>query len=597
MSAASQLPTTGTYSSTKRDSFVSRNGTRLEVDGDEFKVVGPNVYWLGLDENVDPNPAYPTKGRILEAMAIASVMGATTIRSQTLGISVGTGLSVENALNTFKDNSSAAWDAIDSAVYAARYYNLRLVLPLTDQYDYYHGGIPTFLRWRNLSSTDFSPFYDLSSSVYADWEAYIRNLLTHVSPYTNLTLATDPTVLAFETGNELGDWTGSSYPPPVEWTTSIAKLLKELAPSTLVLSGTYGVQKDELEIEGVDMHSDHFYPTYISRLTSSASLAYSHNKPFLAGEYDWTGSLYSRLRWAWFAMAIPVVLAAFVLVSPKRWWTRETTLRRIATCGIAGRKRRKRQKGLTGRRAEAGQETNDPTSLSNSTDASPPCESLSPSHLDETSGDDKFLLSASHGSTSTLPILSSSATTTTSFPPTPSDSAPPRGRSSFLDRPFHTRPWHFSLLILIVLLPILGALLHTYFPSSISAFLSSLSSLSSTPSSSSSASSPSSSPKAVGDLYWSLFGRDASCCAYVQHHDGYTLHYPADPAASSSAAEAGSGEGVLRLVKHAWEVRGERPYWLDPSAKEVRDLRLKDLPVVACPQEGLRLANGTVVGG
>ncbi|BGP14891.1 hypothetical protein JCM10213v2_002846 [Rhodosporidiobolus nylandii] len=186
-------------------------------------------------------------------MAIASVMGATTVRSQTLGISYGTALSVENALNTFKANDSAAWDAIDFAVFAARRYNLRLVLPLTDQYDYYHGAVATFLRWRNLSDSDYSPFYDTGSEVYADFERYVRELLGHVSPYTNLTLATDPTVLAFETGNELGGWTGSHFAPPVEWTTSVARLLKELAPNTLVIDGTYGVKKKALGIEDVDV--------------------------------------------------------------------------------------------------------------------------------------------------------------------------------------------------------------------------------------------------------------------------------------------------------------------------------------------------------
>jgi len=27
--------------------FVKRNGTRLELDGEDFKAVGPNIYWLG----------------------------------------------------------------------------------------------------------------------------------------------------------------------------------------------------------------------------------------------------------------------------------------------------------------------------------------------------------------------------------------------------------------------------------------------------------------------------------------------------------------------------------------------------------------------
>ncbi|GAA5834208.1 hypothetical protein JCM11251_000571 [Rhodosporidiobolus azoricus] len=597
LSAASQLPTTGVYSSASRDAFVRRNGTRLEVDVqgsgvEEFKVVGPNVYWLGLDENVDPSPSYPTKGRILEAMAIASAMGATTIRSQSLGISFGTGLSIENALNTFKPEGNAAWDAIDFAVYAARRYNLRLILPLTDQYDYYHGGIPTFLRWRNLSDSDFSPFYNTASEVYSDFTTYVRTLLTHVSPYTNLSLATDPTVLAFETGNELGGWTGKHYPPPVRWTESIAQLLKELAPQTLVLSGSYGVRKEELGISEVDMHSDHFYPLYTSRLSSSASLAHSAHKPFLAGEYDWTNSLYNKLRWAWWAMALPVVIAAVVAwvgCGPRRWWPVRTTVRGVLSCGGCGRERRNRRREKRVRGGEEVHEERDELSRRAHTPES---------YGQESEDFDKSLFASS---TSALPILSSSTSTiaSTSFPPPPLSRRPPSSSSSssWLDRPFLLHKWHLSLLILLIFLPLLGALLHVYLPDSISAFLSSLEDLTSSSSKITDESTKTSNPKSVGDLYWSLFGRDSACCHYVQHADGYTLHYPSVPSLSSGPGSGrGSGGGVLRLTKHAWEVRGERPHWLG-EGKEVGEIGFGELPVVACPQEELRLGNGTVVGG
>jgi hypothetical protein len=98
-------------------------------------------------------------------------------------------------------------------------------------------------------------------------------------------------------------------------------------------------------------------------------------------------------------------------------------------------------------------------------------------------------------------------------------------RQSWLHRPFLLRRWHFSLLTLVLLLPILGACLAIFLPSSIFAFLFRLSSLASP-------TSATSSPSAVGDLYWSLFGRDDTCCSYVKHADGYTLHYPSDPLAA-----------------------------------------------------------------
>lgn len=373
-----------------------------------------------------------------------------------------------------------------------------------------------------------------------------------------------------------------------------------------MISGSYGVREDELGIEDVDivcvslstplfsfttnethrsLSSDHYYPTYKSRLSSAASLAHSGNKAFLAGEYDWTNSLYSKLRWAWWAMALPVVIAAVIWAWPGKK-QRKTTPRGVMSCGGCGRKRRRRRK--TTNEAVDG-ETTPPIRPETPTNATsyPP---LYPHPVDSPSS------ASTHQHDSSKSLFASSSSALPMLPSSPSSTTLPRNfrisarRTSWLDRPFLLRRWYFSLAVLVVLLSVLGTCLHIFLPSSITAFLSHLSSLSTTPIASSS-------PSAIGDLYWSLFGRDDSCCNYVQHDDGYTLHYPSDPSASSGAKERGSGEAVAMLTRHAWEVRGERPWWLMDEGRAVKDLRLEDLPVVSCPQEGLTLANGTVVGG
>lgn len=67
-------------------------------------------------------------------------MDATVIRSHTLGISFGCGNCLRpgtgsdpNVLN------AAAWDAIDYAFEMARKYNIKLMVPLLDAYQYSHG--------------------------------------------------------------------------------------------------------------------------------------------------------------------------------------------------------------------------------------------------------------------------------------------------------------------------------------------------------------------------------------------------------------------------------------------------------------------------
>lgn len=85
--------------------------------------------------NLTFTSTYPQ--RVREAMAIAVAMGSTTIRALTLGVSTGNSLSVEPSLNNF---NAKAFDAIDYALFAAREYGLRVIITLTDDYDYYHGG-------------------------------------------------------------------------------------------------------------------------------------------------------------------------------------------------------------------------------------------------------------------------------------------------------------------------------------------------------------------------------------------------------------------------------------------------------------------------
>ena len=76
---------------------------------------------------------------------------AATVRATTLGVSVGCPKCLLPALGKY---NAAAFAAIDLAVYAADLYGLRLIIPLTDQYDYYHGGIGSFLRLHNYSASD-----------------------------------------------------------------------------------------------------------------------------------------------------------------------------------------------------------------------------------------------------------------------------------------------------------------------------------------------------------------------------------------------------------------------------------------------------------
>jgi len=192
--------------------------------------------------------------------------------------------------------NEAAFETMDWAVFEAGQKGLKIMAPLIDNYDYYHGGKYDFLRFRGINisstSTPIDPlvmkFYT-NATIISDFKSYIHHLLTHKNQFNNLTYAEDPTIFAYETGNELGGPIFGDMDVPVSWTTEIARYVKELAPKKLVIDGTYGVNATHLGIDEVDIYSDHFYPLENSKLTGDIAAVEAANKIYLAGEIDWTG--------------------------------------------------------------------------------------------------------------------------------------------------------------------------------------------------------------------------------------------------------------------------------------------------------------------
>ena len=276
-------------------SFVKRQGNQLMLGSKVFRFAGANMPWLGLDIDIKDqsgNPTYPTHFRIDNALDAAKSMNATVVRSHTLGVSVGCAKCLEPTLGQFND---AAFEPIDYAIAAAGKKGLRLIIPLTDQWGFYHGGETTFTQWRGKQKADFYT----DANIIADFKLYLNHLLNHVNQYTGLALKDDPTILAWETGNEIWD-------AKPAWTQEIAAHLKhQLNAKQLVADGMActgcDVQKMAIDKPDVDMVGLHFYPfpdntgplDYVAAantMKANAALARQNNKVFFVGEFDWTGN-------------------------------------------------------------------------------------------------------------------------------------------------------------------------------------------------------------------------------------------------------------------------------------------------------------------
>ncbi|MFB4282271.1 cellulase family glycosylhydrolase [Nonomuraea sp. MTCD27] len=256
--------------------FVTRTESRLDLGGEQFRFAGTNIYWLGLDENVG-GVGYPTFFRIRDALDTAKAMGMTVVRSHMLA-STGNELSIlpskEEGFN------ERAFDTVDYAIAYAGSIGIRLVLPLTDEWSYYHGGHRDFTDPYGLPS----PAFYTDERVIADYQAYVEHVMHRVNPLTGLAYNADPTIMAWEFGNELEGMT-------LDWLTANTARFRQWAPRQLIAAGRrFDIDPDTLAVPGIDIVDVHYYPPTAERVRADAATVTGAGKVYLAGEYASTSA-------------------------------------------------------------------------------------------------------------------------------------------------------------------------------------------------------------------------------------------------------------------------------------------------------------------
>jgi mannan endo-1,4-beta-mannosidase len=271
------------------DSFVTRSGARLLLDGRPFRFGGANVEWLGLVGYgpSDPrSPRYPSHFEIDDALATAKEMGARVVRSQTMGDSVGCELCIEPALGRFNE---AAFEPIDYALASARRRGLKIIPTIVGDDARAGGSGCVYLRWRAIDVPDCSlvnmaPFWT-DPTVRRDVEEHIAALLNHVNRYTRIAYKDDPTILGWDLLN------GGDSPRP--WTQAIVEHLRGIDRRHLVLSSAWNAL-----VPGVDVCVAFVYPHWSQPLSSrrdELNACRSARRPFVAYEYGWDRTNYRTI--------------------------------------------------------------------------------------------------------------------------------------------------------------------------------------------------------------------------------------------------------------------------------------------------------------
>jgi hypothetical protein len=272
--------------------FVTRSGAELKLNGQPFRFSGANIYWGGLDENGRTGVNYPTDFRVQSALATAADMGETVVRCLSCGISTGSPDSVEPSLGVF---NQTALRHIDYFIAEAQKYGIRLDIALTGNYSYYEGGYASFADWLGLSSPDNCPSAACASTFYTDLQAidafkqYISMFLNHVNVYTGVANKDNPTIVSWETGNEMPYGNGGQ-PEFTNWTGTISSYIKSIAPRQLVMDGALTLDPGDLLLPDVDIQSPHLYPVSTQPLKYVEMRVAAARQALVVGEYAWNSA-------------------------------------------------------------------------------------------------------------------------------------------------------------------------------------------------------------------------------------------------------------------------------------------------------------------
>lgn len=278
--------------------FVTTQDTRLRLNGHDFFATGANQYHF----------FYQPQTMVDEVLQDARDLGLNVIR---------TWASCEGAKQNgycFQPQprvyDEPTFRKLDYALYRANQLNLRVVLPLVNNWSDF-GGMSQYLAWCG-STAGHDDFYrnPCAKALYQD---YVRYVLTRVNTYTGVQYRHDPTIFMWELANEprcASDPTGDTL---VGWVRDMSSFIKSLDPNHLVATGEEGWYTTKgadwrrngsngadfvrnSQVESIDIASFRLYPqTYL--LDEAAAIAWidehvddAHRtvgKPVFLGEFGW----------------------------------------------------------------------------------------------------------------------------------------------------------------------------------------------------------------------------------------------------------------------------------------------------------------------
>jgi mannan endo-1,4-beta-mannosidase len=263
--------------------FVTARGGRLFDGKDEYRFLSfnvPNLHYIEDDMRFAQETPFrwPNEFEVGDALDSIRQMGGRVVRIYALSVSKADDPpAIPRHVLAPGDYDPEGFEALDMVLDVARAKGIRVIIPLIDNWSWW-GGVTEYAAFRGKPREAFWT----DPQLIDDFKETVRFVLERVNTRNRIPYKDDPTILAWETGNELNC--------PHGWTAEIAAHIKEIDPNHLVIDGRQEqiLRQDSIDDPSIDFVQTHHYEKdpreMITNIRRSAAMARGH-KPYHIGEF------------------------------------------------------------------------------------------------------------------------------------------------------------------------------------------------------------------------------------------------------------------------------------------------------------------------
>jgi hypothetical protein len=272
---------------------LTRYNSELRVNGKYFRIAGMNFYDAIFSDNLSTGNGMIPLASIRSTLDVLKAMGHNAIRIHTLFTNYGKPGTMLPSVGNYNE---AMLVQADNFLYECQKRGMYVMAPMTDRWDFYHGGGISFAKMYLGSNATLNDFYT-NATVFAGFQSHISTLMNRVNTITGTQWKDDTTLAIVETGNEIWD-------APQAWSDNTINYLKNNWPQKLVADGsaasgetqytkfqtsTMSINNPNCDIVGAHYYDDHRMD--IPQLQQQVAWATAANKVFITGEFDWRNAL------------------------------------------------------------------------------------------------------------------------------------------------------------------------------------------------------------------------------------------------------------------------------------------------------------------